>query len=214
MRLRDSLDLFPAYGSVVDKLAPLRGEMPTFVAYPHVIRDGSITPGQHASFLGKAHDPFSSRRTRTRPNFALPELSLPADLRSTGCRPARDAEADRPAIAPARLLGRGARARRLLREGAGDAELAAVARGVRSAAEPEQVRDAYGRTTYGQSCLLARRLVEAGTKFVTVYFSDNIGGQSTDGRRLGHARVQQHAHVSRSSRSIICRSPTRRCRRS
>jgi hypothetical protein len=41
------------------------------------------------------------------------------------------------------------------------------------------VREAYGRTTYGQGCLLARRLVEAGTKFVTVYFSDNIGGQST-----------------------------------
>jgi uncharacterized protein (DUF1501 family) len=48
-------------------------------------------------------------------------------------------------------------------------------------AEPEKVREAYGRTSYGQSCLLARRLVEAGTKFVTVYFSDTIGGQKTDG---------------------------------
>jgi uncharacterized protein (DUF1501 family) len=46
-------------------------------------------------------------------------------------------------------------------------------------AEPEEVRDRYGRTTYGQSCLLARRLVEAGVKFVTVYFSASIGGQST-----------------------------------
>jgi len=46
--------------------------------------------------------------------------------------------------------------------------------------EPEVVREAYGRTTYGQSCLLARRLVEAGTKFVTVYFSESIGGQSTE----------------------------------
>src|SRR5256885_16813796 len=33
IRLRDSLDLFPAYGSVVDKLAPTTGEVPTFVAY-------------------------------------------------------------------------------------------------------------------------------------------------------------------------------------
>src|SRR6187455_2656444 len=47
-------------------------------------------------------------------------------------------------------------------------------------AEPEKLRDRYGRTTYGQGCLLARRLVEAGVKFVTVYFSDNIGGRSTD----------------------------------
>ena len=46
-------------------------------------------------------------------------------------------------------------------------------------AEPDKVREAYGRTTYGQGCLLARRLVEAGVKFVTVYFASNIGGQST-----------------------------------
>ena len=44
--------------------------------------------------------------------------------------------------------------------------------------EPAEVRDRYGRTTYGQGCLLARRLVEAGVKFVTVYFSNNIGGRS------------------------------------
>ena len=58
IRLKDSLDLFPAYGSVVDRLAPVGGEIPTSVAYPYVIRDGSVTPGQHASFLGKGHDPF------------------------------------------------------------------------------------------------------------------------------------------------------------
>ena len=45
--------------------------------------------------------------------------------------------------------------------------------------EPDELREAYGRTTYGQSCLLARRLVESGVKFVTVYFSKGIGGQST-----------------------------------
>jgi hypothetical protein len=38
------------------------------------------------------------------------------------------------------------------------------------------LRDRYGRTTYGQGCLLARRLVEAGTRFINVYFSPNIGG--------------------------------------
>ena len=55
-------------------------------------------------------------------------------------------------------------------------------------AEPERLRDAYGRTTYGQSCLLARRLVEAGVRFVTVYYSpvDRRQGQ----RRLGHPRRQ------------------------
>src|SRR5712675_3787277 len=79
-RLRDSLELFPAYGSVVDRLAPVSGEMPTFVAYPHVIADGSITPGQHASFLGKGHDPLFIAQDPNSPNFRLPELSLPANL--------------------------------------------------------------------------------------------------------------------------------------
>jgi uncharacterized protein (DUF1501 family) len=38
--------------------------------------------------------------------------------------------------------------------------------------EPDRLRDRYGRTTFGQSCLLARRLVERGVRFVTV----NYGG--------------------------------------
>src|SRR5579884_1099448 len=79
-RLRDSTDLFPAYGSVVDRLAPARGGVPTFVSYPYVIRDGSVTPGQHASFLGKAHDPLFIAEDPNAPDFRLPELSLPADL--------------------------------------------------------------------------------------------------------------------------------------
>src|SRR5437016_2541649 len=58
IRLKDTLDLYPAYGSVVDRLAPSAGEVPTSIAYPYLIRDGAVTPGQHASFLGKSHDPF------------------------------------------------------------------------------------------------------------------------------------------------------------
>ena len=45
-RLRDSVSLFPAYGSVVDRLLPGAGDMPGFVSYPHVIADGSITPAR------------------------------------------------------------------------------------------------------------------------------------------------------------------------
>src|SRR5215218_1838373 len=79
-RLRDSRELFPAYGSVVDRFAPCPPGVPTFVSYPYVIRDGSITPGQHASFLGQAHDPFFISQDPNSPDFALPELSLPANL--------------------------------------------------------------------------------------------------------------------------------------
>src|SRR4029453_11576029 len=78
IRLKDTLDLFPAYGSVVDGLAPSDGEGPTFVSYPYLIRDGSVTPGQHARFLGKVHDPFFFSQDPASPDFGLPELSLPA----------------------------------------------------------------------------------------------------------------------------------------
>lgn len=179
IRLRDSLELFPAYGSVVDRLAPLSSDLPTFVSYPHVIRDGAITPGQHASFLGKGHDPLLVTEDPNDKDFSLPELSLPENLD------------------PDRLSNR--RAMQKLVDGQSRLlDYSATARGINAyydkalsmlqsprvrdafdlSQEPADVRDRYGRTTYGQSCLLARRLVESGVKFVNVYFSRNIGGQS------------------------------------
>jgi hypothetical protein len=180
IRLRDTLDLFPAYGSVVDKFAPGLPDMPAFVAYPHVLRDGSITPGQHASFLGKAYDPFFIRKDPNASQFKLPELSLPANLSIERLENRRE------------VL-------RLIDNQSELLEFSSTARGIDAsyeravtmltsprvrkafdlAAEPVEVRERYGRTTYGQGCLLARRLVEAGAKFVNVYFSDSIGGQDT-----------------------------------
>ncbi len=179
-RLRDSLDLYPAYGSVVDKLSPGRSQMPTFVAYPHVIRDGSITPGQHASFLGKAHDPLLFTDDPNSANFKLPELSLPEGLSLD--RLHRRREMQKLVDKQAKLLDHSAEVRgfdeyydRAINMLTSDR----VRQAFDLSAEPKEVRDRYGRTTYGQGCLLARRLVEAGTKFVTVYFSNSIGGRST-----------------------------------
>ena len=180
-RLRDSLDLFPAYGSVVDKCAPNTNEMPTFVSYPHRIADGSITPGQHASFLGKTHDPLFIPNDPNAANFQLSQLSLPAG------------------ISVDRLQNRRA-LQKLINKQAAQLDASAAAQGldayyervlgmlnsprVRAAFdlsdENAVVRDAYGRTTYGQGCLLARRLVESGVKFVTVYFDRSIGGRKKD----------------------------------
>ena len=73
-RLRDLPDLYPAYGSVVSKFADNTDKgMPTFVSYPHVISDGSRTPGQHASFLGKKFDPLFIPKDPNKENFNLPE---------------------------------------------------------------------------------------------------------------------------------------------
>jgi hypothetical protein len=181
-RLRDSLELFPAYGSIVEKLAPVKGGMPTFVAYPHIMRDGSIAPGQHASFLGKTYNPLFFTQDPNSPNFGLPELQLPDDLTLDRLESRRE------------VL-------KLIDRQSGLLEHSATARGIDESyqkalamltspkvkeafdlsKEPAKLRDRYGRTTYGQGCLLARRLVESGCKFVNVYYAATIGGQGPIG---------------------------------
>ncbi len=179
-RLRDSLDLFPAYGSVVDHLSAQTNGMPAFVSYPYRISDGSTTPGQTASFLGRPYDPLFIPNDPNDSEFELSQLSLPSG------------------ISFERMQNRRAIQELINRQAAGlDRSLAA--RGLNSyyekalamlnspqvrqafdlSSEDHRIRDAYGRTTYGQGCLLARRLVESGVRFVTVYFAQSIGGQST-----------------------------------
>jgi hypothetical protein len=179
-RLRDSRELFPAYGSVVDRFGPAATGTPTYVAYPHVISDGSITPGQHASFLGQEHDPFFIGQDPNADDFRLPELSLPDNL--TPQRLENRREVMNLIDRGTRLLEYSARARGI------DAHYQRALTMLTSptfrrafdlASEPAAVRDRYGKTTYGQGCLLARRLVEAGVRFITVYFAATIGGQST-----------------------------------
>ncbi|MGP0069037.1 MAG: DUF1501 domain-containing protein [Isosphaeraceae bacterium] len=183
IRLRDTQELYPAYGSTVARLRPSDDPaVSSFIAFPHVLRDGSVTPGQHASFLGKAYDPFFIGQDPNRSNFRLPELSLPSSLSldrledRRGLQNLIDQQTEMMAWSD---TARGidafyARALTMLSR-------PKVKQAFDLSAEPERVRDDYGRTTYGQSCLLARRLVEAGVRFVTVYYSQSIGGKGNGG---------------------------------
>lgn len=182
-RLRDSLELFPGYGAIVDKLAPNTNNMPTSVSFPYSIADGSTTPGQRASFLGRLHDPLYIPNDPNAPDFRLSQLSLPSD------------------ISLQRLSDR-RQLQQLINQQTKTLDESAAAVGLNSyydrvinmlnstrireafdlSQEAHETREAYGRTTYGQSCLLARRLVESGVRFVSVYFAQSIGGRSkTDG---------------------------------
>jgi hypothetical protein len=178
-RLRESLDLFPGYGSVVDSLLTGSNGMPTSVAFPYQIADGSITPGQRASFLGRQHDPLFFKDDPNDPDFRLSQLSLPQGMSWDRLQDRRELQ-------------------QLINSQTTSLEASAAASGLNAyydkalkmvsspqvqaafdlSREPQSLRDAYGRTTYGQSCLLARRLVESGVRFVTVYFAESIGGQS------------------------------------
>ncbi len=161
----------PCIGAVVQKRAPGIGAMPTAVTLPwavsHPAAPGGTAPGQNAGWLGSGYDPFLVSGDPNSPKFAVAGLTAPGDLSKE------------------RLVSRGDLCRQLDRTG-GHSDLRSkaldllVAPGVSKAfdltQEAAKARDKYGRHTHGQSCLLARRLVEAGTKLVTVNWPDD--GQS------------------------------------
>lgn len=180
--LRDSPELFPGYGSVVDRLSPAAAGMPTAVALPWLIGDGTITPGQGASFLGKAHDPLLVTRDPSQPDFSLPELTLPEHVDYQRLMHRRSIQ--KLIDGQARALAQSAQVRGMdayYEKALAMLDSAALREAFNLSKEPESMRDSYGRTAYGQSCLLARRLVEAQARFVTVYFSANIGGSVGSG---------------------------------
>jgi hypothetical protein len=167
--LADDPNSFPCYGAVLSRLAPGRPEIPTHVALPHVMYNVVQLPGQTAGFLGASYSPFQVTRDPNAPDFEAGELSLPADL------PPDRLEDRRSLLAlvdgQARRADERARRRSMTvyQQRAFDLlRSQPVRRAFDLGREPTAVRERYGRTTLGQSLLLARRLVEAGVRFVNV----------------------------------------------
>lgn len=164
---------FPHFGSVLSKLAPNRAGMPTFVSLPEVIHttNGAITPGQGGGMLGRQFDPFQISEHPDRPDFKIDSLRLPAELaipRMVERRRLLEAVdqvarvADRSEI----TASTDAFFQRAL-----DLVLSPAARRAFDLSqETPQMRARYGLHAFGQSVLMARRLVEAGVKLVTVYW--------------------------------------------
>jgi hypothetical protein len=157
----------PSMGSAVAKLrGPNRPGLPPYVALPH-LRGGTDNFFHYATYLGAAANPFIVESDPNTPQFRVKNLALPKDLplsRLEDRRHVLDAldglrrQGERPV---ADLEQHYQRAFSLLTG-------PQTARAFDLAAEPEKLRDRYGRHTFGQSALLARRLVEAGVTFVTV----------------------------------------------
>jgi hypothetical protein len=172
---------FPHPGSVVSYLDPGTGKVPPFVALPTMIADGPFrTPGEFAGLLGKMYDPLWVLGNPNARDFDATDFTLPAEVSAARVEDRRAIlheldERSRLADKEAAVRGMDAyrsRAMDLLTSPATKQAFALQE-------EPAAVRDRYGRTTYGQSVLLARRLVEAGVRFVTVYYSPGIGGWDT-----------------------------------
>jgi hypothetical protein len=172
---------FPAYGSVVSKLAPGRSQVPTYVSLPWMIGDGVFrAPGQFAGYLGKEHDPLFITKDPNDPSFSVDALTLPIEV---PMQRVTDRLALRSGLAAhARLTDKIAAVRGMdtyQQKALSLLTSSETQRAFDIDAEDPGLRDRYGRTPYGQSVLLARRLVEAGVRFVTVYYSPGIVGWDT-----------------------------------
>jgi uncharacterized protein (DUF1501 family) len=162
----------PSLGAIVEAVRPDPAALPGAVRLPHHIwnTDGSVWPGQDAGFLGRSRDPWVLQAKASPTGLAVDAIAVPEGLapeRIDRRRSLRDSLArgigewlDHPTLNSAadRHL---ARAWDIVRSPQAQAAF-------HLAAESDSTRDRYGRTPFGQSTLLARRLVEAGVRLVHV----------------------------------------------
>jgi hypothetical protein len=161
----------PHAGSVADHLLGRRSDLPAFVVLPQLMGrgGGNLPNGQAGGFLGKAHDPFALMADPSQPNFKVPDLLPPDQIgvarmdRRRKMRDVVDATTRAfEASEDARLLDDNFQAAYRLMTSSQAREAFDLSR------EPEAVRERYGMNRFGQCCLLARRLVESGVRFVTI----------------------------------------------
>jgi hypothetical protein len=165
----------PSFGTLVGWLARrdgYSGPLPPYVITPapHCDSTAYITPGQFGGCLGKLYDPFVVNSDPNAANFQIPNLSLASDL--VGPRfEERRTLLGRLGVGPAQIgndfEANQARAFSLITS-------PKVRQAFDLSHEPAAVRERYGRHSWGQSHLLARRLIEAGSRFVTTVNGPSI----------------------------------------
>ncbi|MCB9939981.1 MAG: DUF1501 domain-containing protein [Planctomycetaceae bacterium] len=160
---------YPSFGSVVAHLHNERGILPNNVAIPTFRVGGGRQSGQ--GFLPEQTRPFSVGGDPAKPDFQVRDLDLYADVATSRL------DRRRSFLNAFDQFHRGAEQLGEASETPTDPAFEQAYRLVTSpdakqafdlTSEPAEVRKRYGTRTIGQSCLLARRLVERGVPFVTV----------------------------------------------
>lgn len=165
-----SRDDWPCYSSALAYLKPRNDGLPSGVNLPTFLREGPLTwPGQHAGFMGANFDPWQITGDPNKPDFKVDALTLAPGITASQLsdRHRLLTEINRQQT----NLGEAAQSLRLQK----DQELAVsmltsskLAQAFELGRETPETRDRYGRTTDGQSLLIARRLIEAGVPIVQV----------------------------------------------
>jgi hypothetical protein len=162
---------WPCVGAVVRYLRPDEGPLPAAIRLPEEIwNTGRIVwPGQDGGFLGRRADPWLLTCDPNAPDFQVPELKLPDDLTDERLQTRQTLfEQVNAGLRTAEESGAAARWQMLNRQAFELLSSAQARRAFRLEEEPDAVRQRYGRNRFGQSVLLARRLIEAGVSLVQV----------------------------------------------
>jgi hypothetical protein len=153
----------PSVGAVVARYRPSSAGSQSYVALCGPVKEGAVTGvGQFAGVLGGGHNPLQMYDDPSKP-LRVESFTLPADMtlgRLRGRLDLRQALAGR-ALGSADFDQHYQQAFSLI-------ETTRAGRAFRLDLEPDRLRERYGHTKFGQSCLLARRLIEAGSRFVQV----------------------------------------------
>ena len=161
----------PHAGCALEYLRGRRSDVPANVILPEAMgrTGGNLPHGQDAGFLGKAYDPFILNTDPSQENFRVPDLLPPdtiGEVRLDRRRKMRQIVEDTAQAFEA------SQSAKLLDSNFESAYRIMTSPEAREAfnleKEPRKVRERYGMNRFGQCCLLARRLIEAGVRFVTV----------------------------------------------
>jgi Protein of unknown function (DUF1501) len=158
----------PAIGSVLGLCRPPETNVVPYVSMPYITQEGAGGPPQPGFFgglLGRTRDPLFVLRDPGAPNFTMPELGLSAEINNARL----DARKRLLDQLTARTADRASQEMTGFQGKAFDLLASpATQKAFQMDREPVTVRDGYGRNIYGQSVLLARRLIEAGTRVACI----------------------------------------------
>jgi uncharacterized protein (DUF1501 family) len=161
----------PHAGCALSYLRGRKNDLPAHVILPEPMgpTGGNMPHGQDAGFLGKGFDPFVLNADPSKTDFKVPDLLPPAEIGEV--RLARRRELRKIVDDTVRTF-ESSESAKLMNDNFAAAYRLMTSDKARAAfdlgQEPQKVRERYGMTRFGQCCLLARRLVEAGVRFVTI----------------------------------------------